>query len=102
MERSNPGLILRIVRDGGQQYADAPHPLTLLRVRCERPRRCAADERDKVAPSHSITSSARASRVGGRVIPSAFAVFRLMTNSYLSGACTGRSPGRVPLRMRSA
>src|SRR5262245_26342567 len=41
-------------------------------------------------PIYSITSSARASSVGGTVKPSAFAVLRLMTSSYLVGACTGR------------
>jgi hypothetical protein len=30
----------------------------LLRADRERPRRCAADKRDEVAPFHSITSSA--------------------------------------------
>ena len=33
--------------------------------------------------------------------PSAFAVLRLMTISYFVGACTGRSAGFSPLRMRS-
>ena len=51
--------------------------------------------------SHSITSSARASSVGGTSRPSALAVLRLMTSSYLVGACTGRSAGFSPLRMRS-
>ena len=37
--------------------------------------------------SYSITSSARASRVGGISIPSAFAVLRLITSSNLVGAC---------------
>src|SRR5262249_34958944 len=50
---------------------------------------------------HSITSSARASTVGGISSLSAFAVLRLMTSSYLVGACTGRSAGFSPLRMRS-
>jgi hypothetical protein len=50
---------------------------------------------------HSITSSARASRVGGTSRPSAFAVFRLTTSSYLVGAWTGRSAAFSPLRMRS-
>ena len=50
---------------------------------------------------HSITSSARASSVGGTSRPSALAVLRLMTSSYLVGACTGRSAGFSPLRMRS-
>ena len=54
-----------------------------------------------LAPFHSITWSARASSIGGTSMPSAFAVFRLMTNSYLVGACTGRSAGFSPLRMRS-
>jgi hypothetical protein len=50
---------------------------------------------------YSITSSARASTDGGIVRPSAFAVLRLITSSYLVGACTGRSAGFSPLRMRS-
>jgi hypothetical protein len=50
---------------------------------------------------YSITSSARASSVGGTVRPSAFAVLRLITRSNLVGCSTGRSAGRSPLRMRS-
>src|ERR1700751_3228003 len=49
---------------------------------------------------HSITSSARASRVSGTVRPSALAVLRFSTVSYFVGACTGRSAGFSPLRMR--
>ena len=42
----------------------------------------AAKQRDELAPAaHSITSSARASSVGGTSRPSAFAVLRLITNS---------------------
>ena len=55
---------------------------------------------DELAP-HSITSSAMASSDGGTSRPSALAVLRLMTSSYLVGACTGRSAGFSPLRMRS-
>src|SRR5262245_37254374 len=73
----------------------------LLRARRARPRRCAAQERDELATLHSITSSARASTVVGMSRPSALAVFRLMTNSYLVGAWTGKSAGFSPLRMRS-
>src|SRR5262245_36321127 len=74
----------------------------LLRACRERPCPRAAEKRDELAaPDHSITSSARASRVGGTVRPSAFAVFRLITSSYFVGACTGRSAGFSPLRMRS-
>src|SRR5215831_21427913 len=50
---------------------------------------------------YSITSSARARTDGGTVMPSAFAVLRLMTSSYFVGACTGMSAGFSPLRMRS-
>src|SRR5262249_16247759 len=88
---------LRVKRD---QHADPPG---LLRPHCERPRsRRAAEQRDELAAlhAHSITSSARASRLSGKVSPSALAVLRLITVSYFPGACTGRSPGFSPLRMR--
>src|SRR5262249_25707 len=49
---------------------------------------------------YSITSSARASSVGGTSMPSAWAVCRLMTNSNVVGCITGRSAGFSPLRMR--
>ena len=38
-----------------------------------------AEQRDELAPSHSITWSARASNCTGTVRPSAFAVFRSLT-----------------------
>src|SRR5215472_13991178 len=41
---------------------------------------------DKLAPSHSITSSARARSGAGIVKPSALAVLRLTINSYFVGA----------------
>src|SRR5262249_5704957 len=63
--------------------------------------RRAAEQRDEVAALHSITSSARASTDAGISRPSALAVLRLITRSYLVGACTGRSAGLSPLRMRS-
>src|SRR5262249_20381693 len=50
---------------------------------------------------YSITSLAGASTDGGRVRPSALAALRLIASSYLVGACTGRSAGFSPLRMRS-
>src|ERR1700758_3878544 len=46
-----------------------------------------------VALPYSITSSARASRVGGTVRPSALAVLRLMINSSFVACWTGRSAG---------
>ena len=54
-----------------------------------------------IAPPHSITSSARASNDGGTARPSALAVLRLIASSYLVGACTGRSAGFSPFRIRS-
>src|SRR5947207_812531 len=51
--------------------------------------------------SYSITSSARASSVGGIASPSAFAVLRLMTNRYLDACSTGSSAGLAPLRILS-
>jgi hypothetical protein len=72
------------------------------RPRRERPcRRRAAEQRDEVAPSHSITSSAMESSRAGISIPSAFAVLRLMTNSNLVGCSTGSSAGFSPLRIRA-
>src|SRR5262249_8303663 len=73
----------------------------LLRARRERP--CsgrAAHDLDELAPLHSITSSARASSVGGISMPSARAVGRLMTNWTVVDCTRGRSAGLAPLRMR--
>src|SRR5262249_11410763 len=99
-ERGNPFALERRRR---AQESDDRQLARLLRPRGERPgHRRAADERDEPPPSHySITSSAPASRLSGTTRPSAFAVLRLMTSSYLVGACTGRSAGFSPLRMRS-
>src|SRR5262249_10590800 len=97
------GLRLWVV--GGQihEQADATHPLALLRARRERPCcRRTAEKRDELAPSHSITSSARCWRNQGTSRPSAFAVLRLIASSNLTGAWTGSSLGFSPLRMRSA
>src|SRR5262245_14639675 len=88
---------------GRTQESDGAQFHRLLRPRRPRPRRrSAAEQRDDLStPHHSITSSARASSVSGTVSPSALAVLRLITSSYLVGACTGKSPGFSPLRMRS-
>jgi hypothetical protein len=56
------------------------------------------------APSVSaqrITSSAWKRRVGGIVIPRAFAVLRLMTSSNVVGCSMGRSAGLAPFRILS-
>src|SRR5690348_7647924 len=59
----------------------------LLRARRARRRRSrrAAQQRDELAPLHSITSSASASNFAGTSRPSALAVLRLMTRSNLVG-----------------
>src|SRR5262245_12497514 len=104
MESCEARLSFSIIRGGIHEHADPAH-LRLLRARRERPRSRAAEERDELAAldlrAHSITSSARASSVGGTSRPSALAVLRLITNSYLVGACTGRSAGFSPFRIRS-
>src|SRR5215216_512802 len=68
----------------GVQYPDFAISRRLLRACCERPSRRADEQRDELAAPHSITSSARASRVGGMSRPSALAVFRLMISSTLA------------------
>src|SRR5262249_23930318 len=83
---------------GRREIAKTHH--ALLRPRPERPRGRAAEQRDELAALHSITSSARASRVGGTSRPSALAVFRLITSSKLVGCCTGRSAGLAPFKIR--
>src|SRR6516165_5867561 len=89
----------------GESAIEKPnHPhRQLLRPRRDRP--CchrAAEERDEGAAIHSMTSSARASKVGGTSSRSALAVLRLMTNSKVVGWRTGRSAGRAPLRICAA
>ena len=74
-ECGDEGLSFPVALGIAHQHADPPHALGLLRARRERPRSCRApEERDEVAASHSITSSARASSVGGTVRPSILAV----------------------------
>jgi len=81
------------------------NPITGIAGCCDHagPRRHrAAEQRDELAPLHSITSSARASSIGGTVTPSVLAVSALMTSSNLLACTTGRSAGFAPLRMRPA
>src|SRR5262249_59559457 len=56
----------------------------------------ATDERDERAPLHSITSSARASKIGGTSKPSALAALRLTTNSNLVPCFTSRAAAFPP------
>src|SRR5262245_50241003 len=92
------------IREHVRTIPQKTNAVDLFPIRGKRPKRCrrATEQHDDFAPPlHSITSSARASRVDGTSMPRAFAVFMLMTSSYLVGACTGRSAGFSPLRMRS-
>src|SRR5262245_10782175 len=73
----------------------------LLRARRERPCRRAPKRRDERAAIHSITSSARASSIGGTTRPMALAAVTLMTRSNLVGCSTGMSPGFAPRRILS-
>ena len=52
--------------------------------------------------AYSITSSARASKDGGVVIPSALAVLTLITSSVFETCCTVRSDGLSPFNTRLA
>ena len=89
-------------RAGDQQHqSDSGHSGSPCRFKpsshvAERHRRAG-----RVLGVHSITSSAMASTLEEWSSPSAFAVLRLIVSSYLVGACTGRSAGFSPLRMRS-
>src|SRR5262249_30248438 len=104
--QSFPELVLERLRVSGS-YVECAYSrhLGLLPARRERPGSRAAEQRDELAPlqlcGHSITSSALASNVAGISIPIALAVLRLITSSYLVGACTGRLAGFSPLRIRS-
>ncbi len=49
---------------------------------------------------HSMTSSAMARMFGGTVMPSAFAVLRLITRLNLVDCTIGKSAGFAPLRTR--
>src|SRR5262249_11593801 len=91
-----------VVRGSRSDVSDARGLARLLRPCRQRPRCCAAGQRDELAPLHSITSSASASSLSGMVRPSALAVLRLITNSNLVDCTTGRSAGFSPLRIRPA
>src|SRR5262249_7600627 len=83
----------------GKPTVDNSNYRRLLRARRERPRDCsAAEQRDALAPVHSINSSARRRYASGMLRPSTLATLRLTTSSNLVGCRTGRFAGFSPLR----
>src|SRR5262245_15759398 len=86
------------------KHPDYRNSSRLLRARRERPSRCAAEERDELAPlhrrNHSITSSARPDSGSGTVMPRALAVLRFRNSSTFVTCWTGSSLGFAPLRTR--
>jgi integrase-like protein len=82
----------------GKLYAKTAHPIWLLLYSTHWA--CDPMHRSK-KHRYSITSSARASSIGGTSRPSALAVLRLMTSSNFVGACTGKSAGFAPFRILS-
>src|SRR6516162_2837448 len=100
--RRVPGACVCVALGIAHQHADAPHTLSLLRAHCYGPRRrCAAENRDELAASHSITSSARARNGSGMVNPIARAVLILRTNSNFVACSTCKSAGCVPVKILS-
>jgi hypothetical protein len=60
-EYRDAGLLFRIIRSCVHEHTDASHALALLRPRRERPCcRRTTEQRDELAPPHSITSSGTA------------------------------------------
>src|SRR5262245_48098038 len=93
----NTSLERRIPTGASRQHGN--NRKGLLRIRRERPSRRAAEQCDELAPSHSITSSARSRIDVGNSTPSALAVLRLMTSSNFVACSTGKSPAFAPLRI---
>src|SRR5262249_47163138 len=90
-------LLLGVGRNTIHQDAD---PARRLRASGERPRRCAANQRDELAASdHSMTSSASASSDGDTVSPCIRAVWTFTTSWNFDGCTTGKSAGLAPFRI---
>ena len=92
----------RISRRQPPDPRQLPRRLGAAALREGKERRPRHAERRKLAPPHSITSSARPRIDGGIVRPSALAVLRLMTSSNRVGCWIGRSAGLAPARTRPA
>src|SRR3954452_24793078 len=89
------------IGNSAEQNTDAGGRTRALCMRRNRQSHSTAEEPNKIAPPHSITSSARARSVGGIVRPRDLAVPRLITNSNMVGCSTGRVLGCAPFRILS-
>ena len=101
LKHFNIGTPVHVACGADRQHADPQHASGCC-ARPDRPR----SHRPPSSVMNSrlfIQSPRRRARaaLGGTSRPSALAVPRLITNSYLVGACTGRSPGFSPFKMRS-
>src|SRR5262249_34981940 len=94
----------RHVRFSPKSDRESRHPQKVMSALPPKADMCGATRDVRLGPKadtkFSITSSARAISVGGTVRPSALAVLRLITSSYLVGACTGMSAGFSPFKTR--
>jgi hypothetical protein len=90
----------------GQDDLDAAVRESSMKVRCDRGRRKRPrggrppEKSDELASVHSITSSARASSVGGTVMPRVLAAVRFMASLNVVGCWTGKSAGFSPFNTR--
>ena len=71
----------------------------IINLKTVRARGCQFAMQQTSRRAYSITSSASARSVGGMLMPSVWAVLRLMTSSNLVGCTTGKSAGLSPLRI---
>jgi hypothetical protein len=92
-ERRDAGLCLPIVGGEVHQHADASHPLALLRLRCERPCRRAAEQRYELA---SPRTSGPPTRLAAGRYAACSACLRAKARCSRSCVWDGHVPPRYP------
>src|SRR5262249_41003516 len=85
----------------GHMQCTNPCPLYPRKRTCAVQLGMSAMGQKRTSPHYSITWSARAINAGDKLMPSAFAVFKLTTSSNFVGCSIGKSAGIVPLARRS-